>query len=155
MLRQSVVSLLALVSLTTAADLPTKKFLNMAAVKTMVSAAEAEAQKRNAQVAICIVDDGANILFLERADGAGLNALAMAQKKARYAAIYRRASAIAAEQLQAGHLDQLMAPDGFPNKGGLPLLVDGQTIGGVGVSGAKSDADELIAQAAVDGLLKK
>ena len=89
MLRQSVISLLALVSLTTAADLPTKKWLNLAAVKTMVSAAEAEAQKRNAQVAICIVDDGANILFLQRADGAGLNALAFAQKKARYAAIYR------------------------------------------------------------------
>ena len=63
-----------------AADLPSRKYLNLAAIKTMVAAAEQEAQKRNLQVTICIVDDSGNLLFLQKADGAGLNTLQFAQR---------------------------------------------------------------------------
>jgi hypothetical protein len=63
------------------ADLTTKKSLNLAAIKTMVAAAEAEAAKRNVQVTICIVDESGNLLFLEKADGASLNTIQFAQKK--------------------------------------------------------------------------
>jgi glc operon protein GlcG len=140
-------------TLTTAAGLPTKKVLNLAAMKIMVAAAEAEAQKRNVQVTICIVDESGNLLFLQKADGAGLNTIQFAQKKARHSALYRSPSKAAADQLRSGDLQVLAFPDAFPNQGGLPIRVDGQTIGGIGVSGAPSEVDEAIGQVAIDALL--
>jgi glc operon protein GlcG len=137
-----------------AADLPTKKWLNLAAIKKMVAAAEAEAQQRNVQVTLCIVDESGNLLFLQKADGAGLNTIQFAQKKARYAALYGRPSKAAADQLKDGNLQVLVYPDGFPNQGGLPVKVDGRTIGAVAASGAASEVDEAISQAAIDALLK-
>jgi len=70
-----------------AADLPSRKWLNLAALKTLVAAAEAEARNRNVQVTICIMDEGGNLLFLQKADGVGLNTIQFALRKARYAAI--------------------------------------------------------------------
>jgi glc operon protein GlcG len=148
-------ALLLIMAMTSAADLPTKKWLNLAAIKTMVAAAEAEAQRRGVQVTICIVDDGGHLLFLQKADGVGLNTIQIVQKKARYAALYRAPSKAAADQLKGGDLQVLAFPEAFPNQGGLPILVDGQTIGGIAASGAPSEVDEAIAQAAIDALLKK
>jgi glc operon protein GlcG len=147
--------LLTLMTVISAADLPTRKYLNLDAIKTMVAAAEAEAQKRNVQVTICIVDDSGNLLFLQKADTAGLNTIQFAQKKARAAAIYGRPSNDQAEQLKNGNLQVLVFPDAFPNQGGVPIKVDGRTIGGIAASGAASEVDEAIAQAGVDALLKK
>ena len=152
---QLALCLFTLAIMACAADLPSKKWLNLAAVKTLAGAAEAEALKRGVQVTICIVDEGGNLLFLQKADGAGLNTIQFAQKKARYAALYRRPSNAAAEQLKGGNLQVLAFPDGFPNQGGLPIQVDGHTIGGIACSGAASEVDEAISQAAIDALLKK
>jgi glc operon protein GlcG len=149
-----IVLALSVLMMAMAADLPSKKWLNLAAIKTMAAAAEAEAHKRNVQVTICIVDDSGNLLFLQKADGATLNTIGFAQKKARYAAIYGRPSKVAADSLKDGNLIQLVAPDGFPNQGGVPVKVDGQTIGAIACSGAASEVDEAISQAAVDALLK-
>jgi len=149
------IPLLLTVLIVAAADLPTRKYLNLAALKTMAAAAEAEAQKRNVQVTICIVDDGGNILFLQKADGAGLNTIQFAQRKARYAALYGRPSKAAADQLKNGDLAVLAFPDAFPNQGGVPIKVDGQTIGAIACSGAASEVDEAISLIAVDALLKK
>ena len=134
-------------------DLPTKKWLNLAAIKIMAAAAEAEARKRDVQVTLCIVDEGGNLLFLQKADGVGLNTIQIVQKKARFAALYRRPSKTAADQLSGGNLQWLVFPDAFPNQGGLPVQVDGHTIGGIAASGAASEVDEAIAQAAIDALL--
>ena len=138
-----------------AVDLPSKKWIDLAAIKTMVAAAEAEAHKRGVEVTICIMDEGANVIFLQKADKVGLNTIQFAQRKARYAALYRRPSKAAADQLKSGDLQVLAFPDGFPNQGGLPINVDGQTIGAVACSGAASEVDEAISQAAIDALLKK
>jgi glc operon protein GlcG len=137
------------------ADLPSRKFVNLAAIKTMVAAAEAEAKKLNVEVTICIVDESGNLLFLQKADAAPLNTIEFAQKKARHAALYKSPSKDGADALKKGHLDVLVFPDFFPNQGGLPIQVDGQTIGGIAASGAKSEIDEAIAQAALDALFKK
>jgi glc operon protein GlcG len=142
-------------TLTSANDLPTKKYLNLAAIKTMVAAAEAEAHRRSVQVTICIVDESGNLLFLQKADDAGLNTIQFAQKKARHAALYGRPSKDAADQLKSGDLQVLAFPDAFPNQGGLPIKVDGKTIGAIAASGAPSEVDEAIAQAAIDALMKK
>jgi glc operon protein GlcG len=112
-----------------AAVLPTRKYLNPAAIKTMAAAAEWEVQNRNVQVTICIVDESANLLFLQKAGTAG--------------------------RLKGGDVSVLAFPDAFPNQGGVPILVDGQTIGAIACSGAPSEVDEAIAQAAIDALLKK
>jgi glc operon protein GlcG len=145
---------LTLVMFAMAADLPSKKYLNLAAIKKLAAAAEAEMQKRNVNVTICIVDEGGHILFLQKADGISLNTIGFAERKAKYAAIYGRPSKVAADALAKGAMIQLVAPDGFPNQGGLPIKVDGQTIGAIACSGAPSEVDEAIAQAAIDALLK-
>jgi glc operon protein GlcG len=146
--------LLTAILMASAAELPSRKYLNLAALKTLASAAEAEAQKRNVQVTICIVDESGNLLFLQKADGAGLNTIDFAQKKARYAAIYGRPSAAAADQLKNGNLGVLVFPNSFPNQGGLPIKVDGKTIGAIACSGAASEVDEAISQVAIDALMK-
>jgi glc operon protein GlcG len=119
----------------------------------MVAAAEAEAGKRQVQVSICIMDDGGNLLFLQKADSVGLHTVAIAQKKARYSALYRRPSKAAEDSLKGGNLSLLVFPDGFPTQGGLPIQVDGQTIGAIACSGAPSEVDEAIAQAAIQALI--
>ena len=136
-------------------DLPTKKVLNLAAIKTMIGAAEAEAKKRNVEVTLCVVDESGNLLFLEKADGAPLNTIQWAQKKARHAAFYKSPSKDAAETVKKGNVEALAFPEFFPNQGGLPILVDGQILGGIAASGAKSEIDEAVAQAGIDALLKK
>ncbi len=148
-------ALLCLVATTYSADLPSKKYINLAAIKTMVAAAETEAKKLNVDVTICIVDESGNLLFLQKADTASLNTIQFAQKKARHAAFYRSPSKDGADALKKGNTDVLAFPDFFPNQGGLPIQVDGQTIGGIAASGAKSEIDEAIAQAALDALFKK
>jgi glc operon protein GlcG len=137
-----------------AVELPTKKTLNLGAIKTMVAAAEAEAAKRNVQVSICIVDESGNLLFFQKADGASLNTIQFAQRKARHSAFYLSPSRNGAESLKKGNTDVLAFPEFFPNQGGLPILVDGKILGGIAASGAKSEIDEAVAQAALDALLK-
>lgn len=132
------------------AQLPTKKVLSFAALKSMAAVVEAEAQRRNVHVSLAIVDDSLNLLFLERMDDASLNTIVFAQKKARHAATYHSPSRAAAEQFKSGNMTGLAMPDYFPNGGGLPIKVDSATIGGIGVSGAASEVDEAIAQAALD-----
>ena len=147
--------LMMALSLASAAELPSKKYLNLAAVKTMVAGAEAEEAKRGVHVTLCILDESGNILFLQRGDGAGLNTLQFAQKKARHAVLYRKPSKTAADALKAGNMAGLVMPESFPNQGGLPILIDGQLLGAISASGAVSDVDEAIAQAGIDALFKK
>src|SRR3954470_9493335 len=147
------VSLAAAMALT-AADLPTKKYLNGAAIKAMVAGAEAEAAKRNVNVTMCIVDQSGNLLFLQKADKVSLSTIDFAQKKARDAATYRRPSAVGAETLKKGETSVLTYPNYFPNQGGLPILVDGEIVGAIACSGSKSEIDEAVAQAGIDALLR-
>jgi len=149
------VVVLSLLAVTFAVDLPNKKYLNVAAVKTMVAAAEAEAKKQNVEVTICIVDETGNLLFLQKADGVSMNTIEFAREKARYSALYGNPSREAAESIKSGNVNALAFPSFFPVQGGLPIKVDGQTLGGIAASGAKSEVDEAIAQAGLDALLKK
>lgn len=149
-------ALVLVLSMTTsAADLPSKKYLNLAAIKLMVAAAEAKAQELHVQVTICIVDESGNLLFLEKADSAALNTIQWAQRKARHAASYNSPSKAAEDTVKKGSVEALAYPDFFPNQGGLPIVVDGQLLGGIAASGAKSEIDEAIAQAGINALLKK
>ncbi|HZQ17501.1 MAG TPA: heme-binding protein [Terriglobales bacterium] len=154
MLKLTIV-LLSLLVMTSAAELPSKKYLNLAAIKSMVAGAEAEAQRQHVDVTICIVDESGNLLFLEKGDAAPLNTITWAQKKARHAAFYKSPSKAAEDAVKKGNIEALAYPDFFPNQGGLPIIVDGQVLGGIAASGAKSEIDEAIAQAGIDALMKK
>src|SRR5260221_8884040 len=69
-------------------DLPTKKVFNLGAFKTMIAAAEAEAKKRNVEATLYVVDQSGNLLFLEKADGASIKTIQIAEKKPRHFAFY-------------------------------------------------------------------
>jgi glc operon protein GlcG len=154
MFKQLAVILLPLMTMY-GSDLPSRKYLNLAAIKTMVAASEAKAQELNVQVTICIVDESGNLLLLEKEDGASLNTLQFAQKKARHAAAYGSPSREGAESVKKGNVEDLAFPEFFPNQGGLPIRVDGQVLGGLPTIKTKSEIDEQIAQAGLDALLKK
>jgi uncharacterized protein GlcG (DUF336 family) len=102
--------MLMMVVAMSSAELPTKKYLNLAAIKTMVAAAEAEAQKLHVEATICIVDESGNLLFLQKADGAPLNTIQFAQKKARHAAFYKSPSKDGADALKRGMSTSLLFP---------------------------------------------
>jgi glc operon protein GlcG len=125
------------------------------AIKMMVAASEAKAKELNVEVTICVVDESGNLLFLEKGSGASLSTIQFAQKKARHAAFYGSPSKDGADSVKKGNLEVLAFPQFFPNQGGLPVRVDGQLLGGIAASGAKSEIDEQIAQAGLDALLKK
>ena len=146
---------LILIGTINASDLPNKKYLNLPAIKIMVAAAEAKAKDLNVEVTICIVDESGNLLFLEKGDGASLNTIQFAQKKARHAAFFGSPSKDGADAIKKGNVEVLAFPNFFPNQGGLPVRVDGKVLGGIAASGAKSEIDEQIAQAGLDALLKK
>jgi glc operon protein GlcG len=146
---------LVLIGTTSASDLPSKKYLSLPAIKTMVSAAEAKAKELNVSVTVCVVDESGNLLFLEKGESASLNTIQFAQKKARHAAFYGSPSKDGADAIKKGNTEVLAFPEFFPNQGGLPIRVDGQLLDGIAASGAKSEIDEQIAQAGLDALLKK
>lgn len=138
-----------------AADLPSKKYLDLKTIKSLVAAAEAEAQRQHVSVTLCIVDESGNLLFLQKGDTAPLNTITWAQKKARHAAFYNAPSKDAEDAVKKGHVEALAYPEFFPNQGGLPIVVDGQLVGGMSASGAKSEIDEAIVRTALDTLSKQ
>ena len=118
------------------------------------AAAEAEARKNNWNVAIAILDDGGHLMHFARMDGATPANAGIALEKGRTAAISRRSSGKWEEIIKGGRTAMIKMPGILPVQGGLPIMVDGNCIGGVGVSGVQSHQDEQIARAGIDALLK-
>ncbi|WP_342617818.1 heme-binding protein [Rhodoferax sp. GW822-FHT02A01] len=127
-----------------------KYVLEAAEVKAIAAAAEAEAQKNNWAVTICIVDDGGHMLWLQRLDGAAPVSAHIAPGKAQTAAMGRRESKAYEDMINGGRVSFLSAPglDGML-EGGVPIIKDGQCLGAVGVSGVKSTEDAQIAKAGI------
>ena len=133
--------------------LKSKPFLDLDAVKRIAAAAEGEAQRHAWPVSIAIVDDGGHLLWLQRLDGAAPISAHIAPAKARTAALGRRESRVYEEMINQGRMSFLSAPElqGML-EGGVPILVDGQCVGAVGVSGVKSSEDAQIARAGIAAL---
>ena len=122
--------------------------------KKISAGAEAEARHNNWPVVIAIVDDGAHLLHLLRLDDAQFGSIEVALQKARAAIAFRRPTKVWEEHVAEGHMRYLGLPGTLPIEGGLPVIVDGQFIGAIGVSGVRSNQDAQIAQAGIDALLK-
>jgi uncharacterized protein GlcG (DUF336 family) len=130
-----------------------KPALELADVKAIAAAAEAEALKNHWAVSIAIVDDGGHLLWLQRLDGAPPISSHIAPAKANTAAVGRRESKVYEDLINGGRTSFLSAPDlrGML-EGGVPILKDGQCLGAVGVSGVKSTEDAQIARAGIAAL---
>lgn len=127
-----------------------KAMLEIADVKLIAAAAEAEAVKNNWAVTIAIVDDGGHLLWLQRLDGAAAISAHIAPAKAHTAAMGRRESKIYEDVINQGRMSFLSAPQlSGMLEGGVPILKDGQCLGAVGVSGVKSTEDAQIARAGI------
>jgi glc operon protein GlcG len=130
----------------------TKAILSQTEVSQILAAARAEAQKNNWAVSIAVVDDGGHPLALERLDGCAPIGAYIATEKARTSALGRRESKGYEDMVNGGRSAFLSAPLLTSLEGGVPVIVDGQVIGAVGVSGVKADQDAQVARAGADCL---
>jgi uncharacterized protein GlcG (DUF336 family) len=119
--------------------------------RKMADAARAEAQKNGWNVVISIVDDGGHLMYLERLDGTQKASSRIAVQKARTAIMFRRPSK-ALEDVVSGGRVAVMTLGATTVEGGLPIVVDGQYVGAIGVSGVQSSQDAQVAQAGLAAL---
>jgi len=124
----------------------TKPSLTLEDCRNITAAAEAEAKKNKWNVSICILDDGGHVLLLTRMDGASPVTAEIATQKGRSAAIARRSTKVGEDRIAAGRVALLKMP-GLPVQGGLPILHQGECLGGIGVSGVQSHEDEQVCAA--------
>lgn len=130
-----------------------RPILELADLKTIAQAAEAEALKNHWAVSIAIVDDGGHLLWLQRLDGAAPISAHIAPAKARTAAMGRRESKSYEDMINGGRASFLSAPElEAMLEGGVPIIKDGDCLGAVGVSGVKSTEDAQVARAGIAAL---
>ncbi|WP_151703971.1 heme-binding protein [Nitrincola alkalilacustris] len=130
-----------------------KPVLTLDEAQKMLAAARAEAEANNWAVAIAIVDDGGHPLAMLRLDNCAPVSSYIAMEKARTSALGRRETKIYEEMINAGRTAFLSAPViSATLEGGVPLVVDGQVVAAVGVSGVKSDQDAQVARAAISAI---
>ena len=134
-------------------DMKSKATLELADLKAIAAASEAEALRNTWAVSIAIVDDGGHLLWLQRLDGAAPISAHIAPAKANTAALGRRESKTYEDMINGGRVSFLSAPElkGLL-EGGVPIIRDGECIGAVGVSGVKSSEDVQIAKAGIAAL---
>jgi len=140
------------------AQVSTKSVLTLEGARAVATAAMAEATRNRWSVVIAIVDDGGNLLLLERMDGTQLGSVEVAQAKARSAVLFRRPTKVFSDRLAEGGTALLSLPGALPIEGGVPLAVNDTVVGAIGVSGVTSQQDGQIAQAGVDafaGLVRR
>lgn len=122
--------------------------------KKAAAAAIAEAHKNNWNMAVAVVDPGGTLVYYEKMDNTQLGSADVAIEKARTAAKFKRPSK-AFQDLVAGGgagLRILRLPGAVPFEGGIPLILEGQIVGAIGVSGDTSDHDGMCAQAGASTL---
>ena len=128
-----------------------KKGLNLEGAKIAIAAAVAEAKKLNAPGgAIAVVDDGGNLMAVERLDGTFAAGALISVGKARTAALFKRPTKAFEDIINKGRTAMATLNDFTPLQGGIPIMADGQIVGAIGVSGAASaqqDEDLAIAGA--------
>ncbi len=137
---------------TAKSTLLTKHTMTLETAKHIANAAEKFARKKNWNVVIAIVDDGAHLIYLARMDGTQIGSVEVAQAKGRTALAFKRPTKIWSEGLKDGRMQILGLPGATPIEGGLPLVVKGEYVGAIGVSGVTSEQDGEIAQAGLAAL---
>jgi glc operon protein GlcG len=137
------------------AQIAEKKSLTISGARTAIAAAAAEAKKRNTTGVIAVVDDGGNLMAVERLDGTFSAGANISIGKARTAALFKRPTKVFDVTIKIGRSAMVALSDAFftPLQGGVPLEAGGQIVGAVGVSGASTaQEDEELAIVAANAL---
>ena len=134
--------------------LATKKALTIAVVKRIAAAAERCAADNQWNMFIAIVDDGGNLMYLERMDGSQLGSQQVSIEKARSALLFKRPTKALEDTVAGGRVVVMKLANAVPVEGGVPLSAEGQIVGAIGISGGTSPQDGVVAQAAVAELEK-
>ena len=145
-------ALLLLLCLPAFGQLATKKAITLELAKKIAAAAEAEARKNNWTVVVSIVDDGANLVYLGRMDNTQIGSIEVSIQKARTAVSFKRPTKAFEDMIAGGRTALLGLPGAVPIEGGLPLIVNGQIVGAIGISGATSQQDGVVAKAGADAV---
>lgn len=130
----------------------TLRTLSLADAKRVAAAASAKAESENCKVVIAIFDAGGRLIYLERADGAQLGSIEVAQAKGLTSLMFKRPTKAFEDMILGGKPHLTVLPGATPIEGGLPLLRDGELIGAIGVSGATSAQDGEVATAGADAV---
>jgi glc operon protein GlcG len=132
-------------------QLADKKALTLQIAKQVAAAAEQAAAANHNHMFVLIVDDGGNLMYMERMDEAQLGSFEVALAKARSAVYFKRPTKMFEEAVtKNGYTPVLKVPGAMPIEGGIPLVVDGHIVGAIGVSGGTPQEDGKAAQAGVD-----
>jgi len=128
--------------------------IGVESAKKVAAVALAEARKNNWLMAVAVVDPSGTLVYYEKMDNTQTGSAAVAIDKARTAALFKRPSKVFQDAVAGGGpgLRILGLRDATPIEGGIPLMVDDQVVGAVGVSGDSSDHDGVCAQAAASSL---
>ena len=129
-----------------------KPILTLSEAKRIAAAAEIEAKKNAWKVVIAIVDDGGHLIYLQREHDTQFGSVETAIMKANAAVAFQRPTKTSEEAVTSGRLIHLALPGVIPAEGGIPLLVNGIVVGGIGVSGVRSFQDGQIAAAGAAAL---
>jgi len=152
MLSLSALAVFAALSVNANAQLADKKVLTLEAAKKIAVAAEAEARKNNWNVVIAVVDDGGHLIYLQRIDGTQTGSIDVAIGKARTSAAFKRPTKVFDELAKTRPSITSISPSAVLLEGGVPVMVGGQLVGAVGVSGVTSQQDAQIAEAGIAAL---
>lgn len=147
--------LTAVLIVTTAApsaELTTKKALTLEVARQIAAASERFAREHGWNVCMAIVDEGGHLIYFQRMDGVQTGSIEVSMRKAKSAAAFKRPTRVFEEAVAQGRTVLVSLPGGMPFEGGVPITVDDQVIGAVGISGVTAQQDGLIAQAGVDAL---
>jgi uncharacterized protein GlcG (DUF336 family) len=128
--------------------------INLEQAKKVIAAGQAEARKNNWPVAIAIVDNHGFLVAFEKMDNTQNASVAVALDKAASASMYRRPTKVVQDLVAGGGagMRMLNLRGMSAVEGGLPIVVGGKIIGGVGVSGVHSDQDGVVAKAGTEAL---
>ena len=128
--------------------------ISLAAAKNVMAAAEAEAERRDWPMVIAIVDSSGHLVMLHKMDQAQLGSVAIAQAKAETAAKFRRPTKAFQDAIAEGGAGlRMLSMSGVSAlEGGLPLMVEGEVVGAIGVSGMQSGQDAEVARAGIAAL---
>lgn len=136
-----------------AQDISDRHALTLAGARKVIAAAVSFARENQTTGVIAVVDEGGNLVAVERLDGTFAAGANVSIGKARTAALFRKPTSALEKIVNDGRTAMTALPDFTPLQGGVPIEVDGQIVGAVGVSGAKSAAqDEELALAGARSL---
>jgi glc operon protein GlcG len=119
--------------------------LSAAGAKLALAAAEQAAMEKKLKVSIAIVDNAGNLIAFQRTDGACVTSIEAATRKARTAVHLSAPTKVFEDLLHAGMTSLLAFEFISPSQGGIPLMLDGVAIGGIGCSGSSGEDDEALA----------